>query len=209
MQSDAQRQEIRSAIKDAISRGDARAALQHGRNLAASGKPADVMFCASQFAKIEGALAAQPGVKRLKTYVVRSVTVEPILPFLSVEAALAGYVLDVRPGGYGSYADELMNPQTALAQYKPELVLVVLDLEEIAGKLPDLCADGKGASVDEEIEQCVLRIAQLLRSFRSGSAARLVLQGCVVPDRTSLGDVGEANVAYSLTSAVQTLNLRL
>jgi FkbH-like protein len=52
-------------------------------------------------------------------------------------------------------------------------------------------------------------MAQLLRSFRSGNSARLLLQGLVVPDLTSLGDVGDANLPHSLTNAVQRLNQRL
>ena len=88
-------------------------------------------------------------------------------------------------------------------------MFVLLDLEEMAGRLPKLCADGIGAGVEEEIEECLVRMAQMLRSFRSGNSARLVFQGLVVPDRTSLGDVGDANLPHSLTNAVQQLNRRL
>ena len=52
-----------------------------------------------------------------------------------------------------------------LRAFKPDLVLILLDLEEIAGRLPDLCADGIGAEVEKEIEECVARMAQLLRSL--------------------------------------------
>ena len=132
-------------------------------------------------------------------------TVEPILPFLATEAVLSNYVLDLQVGGYGSYVDELLNPQSALAKFKPDIVFVLLDLEDIAGRLPDLCADGIGEGVDAEIEESVARMAQLLRSFRSGSSARILFQGCLVPDLTSLGDVGDANLPRSLTSAVHQL----
>ena len=208
MLSDPQRQETRRSIKEAISRRDANAALQLGRTLLATGKPADVMFCASAFNELANELK-ESGAKRLKTCIVRSVTVEPILPSLTVEAVLSNYVLDLQVGGYGSYVDELLNPQSALAQFHPDVVLVLLDLEEIAGRLPDLCAAGKAAEVEQEIEQCVARVAQLLTTFRSASSARIVFQGCVVPDLTSLGDIGEANLPFSLTSAVQLLNHRL
>ena len=154
-------------------------------------------------------LTSQLGARRLKAYVVRSVTVEPILPFLTTEAVLSNYVLDLHVGGYGSYVDEMLNPQSALAKFKPDIVFVLLDLDDIAGRLPDLCADGIGEGVDAEIEESVARVAQLLRSFRSGNSARILFQGCVVPDATSLGDVGDANLPHSLTSAVHQLNQRL
>jgi len=167
------------------------------------------MFCASAFAGIAEALAQQPAVKRLKAYVVRSVTVEPILPYLTTEAVLSNYVLDIQVGGYGSYVDEMLNPQSALAKFKPDIVCVLLDLEDIAGRLPELCADGIGEGVEAEIEESLSRVAQLLRNFRSGNSARILFQGCVVPDLTSLGDVGDANLPHSLTSAVHQLNQRL
>ena len=210
MQSDSERQELRRLIKDAVSRRDASSAVQHSRTLlAAFGKPADVMFCASAFAGIADALAQQPQARRLKAYVVRSVTVEPILPYLTTEAVLSNYVLDIEVGGYGSYVDEMLNPQSALAKFKPDIVCVLLDLEDIAGRLPDLCADGIGQGVEAEIEESVSRMAQLLKNFRSSNSARILFQGCVVPDRTSLGDVGDANLPHSLTSAVRQLNQRL
>jgi FkbH-like protein len=210
MQSEPERQELRRGVKEAAARQDAGATVRHGRTLlAASNKPADVMFCASAFAGIADALKSQLGATRLRAYIVRSVTIEPVLPFLATEAVLANYVLDLQVGGYGSYVDELLNPQSALAKFKPDIVFVLLDLEDIAGRLPDLCADGIGEGVDAEIEESVARMAQLLRSFRASSSARLLFQGCLVPDVTSLGDVGDANLPRSLTSAVHQLNLKL
>jgi FkbH-like protein len=209
MQSDSERQELRRNFKDAVSNEDAGSAVRYGRRLLAAGKPADVMFCASAFTRIADALARQPAAKRLKAYVVRSVTVEPLLPFLTTEAVLSNFVLDLQVGGYGSYVDEMLNPQSALAKFKPDIVFVLLDLEDIAGRLPNLCADGVGEGVEAEIEESLSRVAQLLRSFRSGSSARILFQGCVVPDLTSLGDVGDANLPHSLTNAVQKLNQRL
>ena len=141
-----------------------------------------MQFCATALAGIADALREQLGARRLKTYVVRSVTVEPMLASLSVEAVLANYVLDIEVGGYGSYADELLNSDSTLAKFKPELVLILLDLEEIAGRLPELCSDGVGAEVEREIEECVGRMEQLLRSYRAGGTARILLQGLVVPD---------------------------
>jgi FkbH-like protein len=210
MHSDSERQELRRSIKDAASAQDATTVVRLARQLlAASSKPADVMFCAASFTGIGDALKEQLGLKRLRTYIVRSVTVEPIIPSLVTEAVLANYVLDLHVGGYGSYVDEMLNPQSALLKFAPELVLVILDIDDIAGRLPDLCADGIGAEVEGEVKECVARTAQLLRSFRANSPARLLVQGLVVPDSTSLGDVGDANLRYSPPKVVQQLNHEL
>jgi FkbH-like protein len=210
MQNDTERQELRRSIKEATASQDAGAVVGHARKLlATSSKPVDAMFCASAFTGLSDALIRQLRARHLKSYVVRSVTVEPILPFLTTEAVLSNYVLDLNLGGYGSYVDELLNPQSPLAKFKPNLVFILLDLEDIAGSLPNLCADGIGATVDAEIEESVTRIAQLLGNFRSSNSARILFQGCVVPDYSSLGDVGEANLPHSLTNAVYRLNQKL
>ena len=210
MQNEIERQELRRSLKEAAASQDAGAAVSHARKLlATSCKSVDVMFCASAFNGLSDALTSHLRAKHLKTYVVRSVTVEPILPFLTTEAVLSNYVLDLTVGGYGSYVDELLNPQSPLAKFKPNLVFILLDLEDIAGRLTNLCADGIGAAVDAEIEESVTRIAQLLGNFRSTNSARILFQGCVVPDYSSLGDVGEANLPHSLTNAVYLLNQKL
>jgi FkbH-like protein len=167
------------------------------------------MFCASAFGKMKDALVKQAACRPLKTFVVRSVTVEPILPFLTVESVLAGYILDIEIGGYGAYMDEMLTPQSSLDRSHAELVLVLLDLEEISGRLPDLCATGLGTGVEAEIAESIARVGQMLRSYRSRNAGRLVLQGCVVPDNTSLGPVGDGNLKYGLVNAVKELNRQM
>jgi FkbH-like protein len=210
MLNDAERLELRQSIKDAASRQDAGVVVQKGRQLlATSAKPADAAFCASAFAEVSEALKTQLGAKELKVHIVRSATVEPLTPFLSTQAVLSNFILDLKIGGYGSYVDDLLNPQSALAKFKPDAVIILLDLEDIAGGLPELSADGVGRGVDAQIDESIARMTHLLTSFRSNNSARVVLQGCVVPDVTSLGDVGDANLPHSLTSAVQCLNHRL
>jgi FkbH-like protein len=210
MQNDSQRQELRSLIKDSAAKQDAAATLSFVKQLLAiSSKPADAMFCSSSIAGIKNTLRTHKAVNALKTFIVRSVTVEPILPYLATQAALAGYLLDLRLGGFGSFVDELLNSDSDLARFQPDLVLIVLDLEEIAGRLPQACADGIGSAVETEIEESVARIGQLLRTCRSRNSTRILLQGLIVPDFTSLGDVGDANVPHGLANAVQRLNRRL
>jgi FkbH-like protein len=52
-------------------------------------------------------------------------------------------------------------------------------------------------------------MGQLLRGFRAWNSVWLLVQGLVVPDLTSLGDVGDGNLANSLPHALERLNQRL
>ena len=209
MLSESERQAIRQKLKAAISDKKTQDVVLLVRKLVRSGKSSDIQYCASAFSNLAVELVAQDGFIRLKTFVVRSVTVEPVLPFLKVEAALAGYVLDFEVGGYGSYMDEMLNPQSELDTSRAELVLVLLDIEEISGRLPDLCADGRGVGVEQEIIASVSRVGQMLRSYRDRNTGRLVVQGCVAPYVTSVGPVGDGLLKYGLVNAVKQLNRQL
>jgi FkbH-like protein len=208
MLTDVDRQETRGQLKAAVAAQQAAEVVRYARELLHFNKAADMMVCASAFKSIAAELVEQ-GYRRLNTYIVRSVTVEPVLPFLTVEAVLSGYVLDVMLGGYGSYIDDVLNPDSALNRAQADLVFVLLELEDIAGKLPDLCADGRGEGVEAEVEAAVAHVSQMLRGYRSGNSGRLVMQGVVVPGNTSLGLVGDANLKWSLANAVKELNRRL
>lgn len=208
MPCDAQRQVTRQNLRDAVRAHHVSEVLRQARALLESGKASDLMLCATAFKSISGQLVRE-GYKRLNSYIVRSVTIEPVLPFLAVEAVLAGYVLHAELGGFGSYVDDMLNPQSALNCARADLVIVLLDLEDIAGNLTDLCADGRGERVEADLDASVERIAQMLRTWRQGNSGRLVLTGLVVPGSSSLGLVGDAIAEYSLINAVRDLNRRL
>ncbi|HLI75806.1 MAG TPA: HAD-IIIC family phosphatase [Acidobacteriaceae bacterium] len=208
MQAETAFREKREAVQSAAAAGSIKDLLHAVNELLALGLGTDVAFCATVFRKLGPALGSF-GHRRLKTSIVRSVTVEPILPVLQVEAVLHGYVLELEVGGYGSYMDELLNPQGALGRSGADLVLVVLDAEDIAGQLPELCAAGRAEEIGSEIQNSVGRATQMLRGYRADSKGRLVVQGCVLPEATSLGAVGDANVSYSLVNAMREVNRQL
>ncbi len=206
-----ERQELREYIRAAAAGQRAAVVVDGVRQLLrSSARPgADAMFCSLVLEKVAGAQIAQAGARRVKTFIVRSVTLEPLLCFLKAEAALLGLVFDLEVGSYGSYIDDLMNAGGALARFEPQLVFVILDLENLAGSLPEICADGRGRGLEAEIEAAAERLGQMLRNLRQWSSARLVIQGFTVPDRSPLGDVGDANLGGSLPRAVERLNERI
>lgn len=210
MLEDSKRQQLRQSIQTAVASGDARAALAAIRDLLhPDSKPTDVQFAARSASALAESLRQLPDLRALHTFIVRSVTVEPLLPYLQTNALLSGFLLETTLGGFGSYVDDLLSPAGAVASSNPDLLLIVLDLEDVAGHLPDLCADGIGAAVDAEIASSVQHLAHLLRSVRANSKARIVLQGFVVPSSSSLGQVADANLPHSLPRAVRRLNDQL
>ena len=210
MLDESRRQELRQTLKTASDGQNPTLALATIRNLVhAESKPADIQLCARAATTLAPALAGHPEMRALRTFIVRSVTVEPVLPYLQAYALLSGFLLETTVGGFGSYVEDLLSPQAAIARSNPDLVLVILDLEDVAGRLPELCGDGVGTAVEEELASAVQHLTHLLRGMRANSKARLVLQGFVVPHVSSLGQIADANLPNSLPRAVERLNHQL
>ena len=87
MQVEAGWQEKRQALQAAVAANDAGLVVRCARELLSLGRANDVAVCATAFRKVSAELVDQ-GYRLLKTFIVRSVTVEPILPALQVEAVL-------------------------------------------------------------------------------------------------------------------------
>lgn len=163
-----------------------------------------------QLAALAPEAARAAGLRPTRVYIARSVTVEPLLPFLRLAAAGAGLWLEIEVGGYGAYIDDLLNPEGSLARWSPELVLMLLDLEDVGGDLPAACARGDAAEIAAAVERIGGDLENLLVGLRRHSAARVVAQGFVAPAEPTLGEVADANAAAGgEAGAVASLNARL
>ena len=211
MLSELERMEARERLLAAEFQGNARALVAAMRTLMReTPKPTpDASFCSSAVLRAADLLTGEGGLRRLRTYIVRSVTLEPMLAALRVEALLEGLWLDVQIGEYGSYLDDPINPAGALAQFAPELVLIVLDAQDVAADMLQSSGAGRGEADTDTVQAAVSLVEQLLHGLRRFSKARVVLQGFQVSDLSAAGDVGEANLPWSLPSAILELNRRL
>ncbi len=206
----AERDALRSQLRSvsANSQPDAET-LDSIATLYRDGKASDTLLCARTLQTIAPALL-QSGSREIRAFIARSVSLEPVLPSMQIEAALQGFILSVEFGGYGSFMDEMLNaagPLSAASTF--DIIVLAVDLEDFAGALPNLCASGLGEGVEAEIGECADRLRSMLTALRSRVRSRILVQGFVVPDRTSLGDTGESNLPGGLHVAVRRLNTHI
>ena len=208
---DEARQRAREEIKTAASRGDGRGVLAAVRRLVSfAPKPADIAFAAGKLKAVIAATgAAALGLKAQKTFCVRSVTLEPLVPYLQVHGACGGLWLEFELGGYGSFAEEMMSPDGALLRSSPELVLFVVDTDDLAGDLRDACSSGHGAEIERVVEAAAKNASALITALRRQSAAKLLVQGLRVPAFPILGAVADANLPLGETEAIHRINQSL
>jgi FkbH-like protein len=112
-------------------------------------------------------------VRTLRLAILASCTVVHLLPGLRVAAMRRGFFLDVYVSGYGQYQQELLDKNSELYRFAPDIVLFALDARHIVGHCD--AADGEAA-----VEASVGRLARLWQQARAAFGCQ-VLQQAALP----------------------------
>ena len=125
--------------------------------------------------------------------ILRSFTVEPLVPLLRASGFLAGFDLAIHVGDFNSYAQEILDSQSALYQLKPDAAILAVQTRDIAPDLWDRYSDLD----EEEAKSAVRRVSQnfadMVRAFRAHSQAHLIIHGLERPPIPSQGILDSQN----------------
>jgi FkbH-like protein len=170
--------QLRASIAERIAQGAvAEAARLLGRALGQAPTGADAAFVCAQF----DTLASRLPLVRTRLYLLRSFTVEPIVPFLRARAYAAGIDATVRVGGFNTYAQELLDPTSALYVEAPDVVVLAVRAADIAPELWNRFAQQSPSAVDAAVDRVLHSYADWVAAFRSRSSALLLLHGLEQP----------------------------
>jgi FkbH-like protein len=175
---------LRESIEKAITDSDAIGARNQLRRLwGHKPGPALAGFVVSRFERLREALAPT----RAKVFVLRSCTVEPVVPVLRAASSVRSIDLDVQVGDFNAYAQEILNPESPLYRFSPDIVLLAAHTADVAPELWDGFADLSEAAANAVVERVLADFGNLIRIFRSHSQAHLVLHGLELPAARSNG----------------------
>lgn len=137
-----------------------------------------------------------------------SFTVDPLIPYLEVEAARTGFAANVYIAPFNSVQQELLDPKSGSASHDPAVVFLSVLLEDLC---PELALDFLGlaeSDADRLAEGALQGLLGAIQSFRERSPAAVVVNNFALPASPSLG-LAESSVARSQTAAIRQLNQRL
>lgn len=128
-----------------------------------------------------------PAARKVKCAVCRSFTVEPILQQCSQVVRLWGIELDLHLGGFDAYAEAILNPDSTLYEFAPEVMIFAVPPHALC---PDLWYEFAQLS-SERVEERVVEISgfleNLLRTFRQNSSAVILVHNLELPSESAWG----------------------
>lgn len=161
-------------------------------------KPADYLRSARELR--EGNF---PELSPLRLGVLASCTLQFVEPYLLVEGARRGTLVQTYFGQFGQFEQELGEPASPLLQSRPDVVVALLRPEDV---LPDEFA--RAINLTHPLEALVERLVGCVELFRRHSRAPVLVANFATPSLVPCG-IFDANLADSLTHALARANVLL
>jgi FkbH-like protein len=98
------------------------------------------------------------GYARVRLAVLSTNTIDHLLPAIRVAGLRYKLRLDVFPGSFGQYRQELLDPASPLLQFRPDLILLSLNARQTTSGVPI-------AAMAEEVEEALARAIEELREL--------------------------------------------
>lgn len=190
----------REEIERLIASGEARAAWSLiGQLWRENPGPASAGFVLSRLEKVRSELS----LVRCRVAVLRSFTVEPVIPLLRAEAAIRGIDLEVQLGEFNTYAQEILDAGSSLYRFQPDIIVLAVQTRDLApdlwSRFPELSAEDVQTAVGRVIES----YRGWIKTLRARTPAHVILHNLETPARPSAG------LLDGQTSAIQLINHEL
>jgi len=135
--------------------------------------------------------------------ILRSFTVEPIVPALKACAFTAGIDLSVHIGEFNAYAQEILDSASPLYAFDPGTVILAVQTRDIA---PELWRNSSRAR--DVVDRVANQFAGWIQEFRARSAANLIVHALEKPATPAQG-ILDSQSEENQGSAIEQINRSL
>ncbi|MBF6612560.1 MAG: HAD-IIIC family phosphatase [Chloroflexi bacterium] len=149
-----------------------------------SGK--NTLVVAGLLDELAGELPRAKPNRALKVALLGNATLNHIQSYLKVELYRAGLRPDIRPGSFGQYAQEILDPQSDLYSFAPDVLILSIHPSQLFPKLHhfplDISIEDRRAEMGAGLES----MQRLLTTFTQQSPAMVLVHNMVIPQHLAL-----------------------
>jgi FkbH-like protein len=170
--------ELREQVESCLAEGRwAQAHVRLGDFWRKEGRAAAANYVLSCYEKMKEHLPLVP----TRIAFLRSMTVEPLVPILRSAALVQGIDATVHVGQFNSYAQEILDPASALYSFDPSIVVLAVQTRDIAPEIWDAYADLSEADAQAAVDRVLRDFGGWVRAFRERSNASFVIHNLEKP----------------------------
>jgi FkbH-like protein len=136
--------------------------------------------------------------------ILRSFTVEPIVPLLEAYAFTSGIELTVHIGEFNAYAQELLDENNRLYEFRPDTVILAAQTRDVA---PELWQRA-GTQTGEAVKRVTGQFESYIKAFRAHTAANLIVHLLETPAMVAQG-IYDSQLEENQAAAIHQVNRNL
>ena len=155
-------------------------------------------FVVSSFEKMRDHLDLKP----YRCAILRSFTVEPLVPLLRACAFIAGMDLSVHLGQFNTYAQEILDDSGPLYEFAPDAIILAVQTRDI---FPEAW---NGSATEQAAEQVIEQFAGMVAAVRARTAANLVIHSLESPPLAAQG-IYDSQLENNQAAAILRVNQNL
>ena len=163
--------------------------------------PAAASFVNARYEMLRGRTHITPH----RLAVLRSFTLEPVVPLLRAEAFVSGIDLTVQLGDFNAYTQEILDSASFLYSFAPETVILAVQARDVAPELWSEYADLPPGAVPASVARVVGSFQSWVKTFRRHSSAHLIVHTLEQPSAPAFG-VLDAQSNNGQSSAIRQIN---
>jgi FkbH-like protein len=126
-------------------------------------------------------LRAELHLAKIRLAILRSCTLEPLVPLLRAEGFLGGMDISIFLSEFNTYAQEILEPTSKLYAHEPEAVILAVQARDIVPELWRDFTDFRPEDVGRIQAEAVERFREWVETFRKFSNASLILHTLELP----------------------------
>ncbi len=143
-----------------------------------------------------------------KLAVLRSYTLEPLIPFIRCYGYSFGISFDIQLGGYNTFYQELTTDDAFLVKMAPDIVLIALSASDVLPRHWFEFTQSRCEDLDRESERLLTDLRSALETFRRKSDATILIHNFDIPVYAQQG-VLDVRSAGGQIERIARLNQRL
>jgi FkbH-like protein len=192
----------RPQIQKLVAAGDAAAAAQQLSDLwRAEQNSSAAAFVVAQYEALRGRLPLTP----YRLAILRSFTVEPLVPLLRAAAFCAGLDLQVYVSEFNAYVQDLVEPSSQLYGFAPDTTILAVQTRDLVPQLWNEFAGLSSQQIQAALAEAGTSFDGWFRTLRQHSAAHLIVHNLEAPANPARGIV-DAQSPEGQTAAIEQIN---